>query len=97
MIEADPRVSLHRVVDELSGDDCRALLPIAQVLRSSASAIGPDEAAVLTQIARRLALGASQYGRLRIASDGRDWRKEASEEYLDGAVYMAIQCIKERE
>lgn len=58
--------------------------------------LGPDEVRVLRRIAERLRLGRRLYGRLDIAKDGRDWRKEASEEALDQSVYLAIDLLKEK-
>ena len=53
--------------------------------------LGPDELRVLKKIAERLAMGQKQYGRLRLAHDARDFRKEAIEELLDAVVYLTCQ------
>jgi hypothetical protein len=54
-----------------------------------------DELRVIHEIAGRLAVGRAQYGVLDV-SDGHDWFKEASEEYLDGAIYLAAETIRRR-
>lgn len=56
----------------------------------------PDAVEVLEQIAARLVMGGRQYGTLKIDHDARDFRGEFAEEMLDGAVYAAIQTIRER-
>lgn len=53
-----------------------------------------DELKVLAKVAARLAMGRKQYGALDIASDRRDWTKEASEEALDLAVYLSIALVR---
>ena len=55
--------------------------------------LGTDERRVLEAIAARLQMGAGTYGALAIAGDPRDWRKEAREEALDAAVYLAIDLL----
>jgi hypothetical protein len=54
------------------------------------SELGPDERRVLLVLARRLLAGQQAYGRLDVASDRRDWRKERAEELADALVYGAI-------
>lgn len=56
--------------------------------------LADDEVAVLCQIAERLAMGRTLYGKLDIATDKRDWQKEAREEVFDLAVYLAIALVK---
>jgi len=51
---------------------------------------GPDELALLALIADRLLLGRRCYGELRLATDRRDFHREALEEAADLAVYAAI-------
>lgn len=63
-------------------------------LISMVQCLEPDAVEVLRAIAGRLQLGQRQYGQLRIDGDQRDWHKEASDEFLDGAVYLAIETIK---
>lgn len=53
--------------------------------------LGPDELRILKKIAERLAMGQRQYGRLRLAHDARNFRKEASEELLDAVVYLTCE------
>jgi hypothetical protein len=56
--------------------------------------LGNDEARVVIAVAKRLALGRRCYGALRIQQDPRDWKKEASEEALDAAVYLAADLLR---
>jgi hypothetical protein len=58
------------------------------------SALGPDELAVAEHIIARLRHGQEQYGALDIVSNPKDWQHEASEEFLDGAIYMAMESIR---
>jgi hypothetical protein len=52
-----------------------------------------DEVAVLGRIAKRLAMGRTSYGPLRIELDRRAFRKEAREEVEDALVYFAIEWL----
>lgn len=61
-------------------------------LETVISALGPEERRVLLILARRLLKGQQQYGLLD-PNDGRDWRKERSEELEDALVYTAIEEI----
>lgn len=65
-------------------------------LEQIAALLGEDERRVLTEIARRLECGAAQYGALDIAKDRRRWSTEASEEFMDAAVYLAIAMLRGR-
>jgi hypothetical protein len=56
--------------------------------------LGTDERRVLEAIGTRLHAGADCYGALRIETDPRDWRKEAAEEALDLAVYLAAELLR---
>jgi hypothetical protein len=59
--------------------------------------LGDDERRVLEVIAARLRMGAGAYGALDVvANDARDWRREASEELLDGFVYLAREVMRRR-
>jgi hypothetical protein len=55
--------------------------------------LGTDERRVLLVLARRLLAGQHAYGRLDVATDRRDWGREASEEAADLLVYLAIGLI----
>lgn len=48
----------------------------------------------LVFIARRLRMGQDQYGHLDLASDRRDWEREAAEERADEAVYRACAAVQ---
>jgi hypothetical protein len=52
--------------------------------------LGPEERRVLLVLARRLLAGQHAYGRLDVARDGRDWRRERADELADALVYGAI-------
>lgn len=53
-----------------------------------------DERALLLAVAKRLVMGREVYGPMCIDHDPRDWRKEAHEEFLDGAIYLACETIR---
>jgi hypothetical protein len=55
--------------------------------------LADEERAVLLVLARRLLAGQRTYGRLDLARDARDWRKEAAEEAADLAIYTAIWIV----
>jgi hypothetical protein len=55
--------------------------------------LADEERAVLLVLARRLLAGQRTYGRLDLARDARDWRKEAAEEAADLAIYTAIGIV----
>lgn len=63
---------------------------LVDTLAGRLAELGVDELRVLDRIAQRLQLGQRQYGELHIATDGRDWVEEATQEALDLAVYLAI-------
>lgn len=67
-----------------------------RTLEQIAALLGEDERRVLTEIALRLEVGAAQYGALDIAKDRRRWTTEASEEFLDASVYLAIAMLRGR-
>lgn len=50
--------------------------------------LGPDEVMILVRVARRLEFGRIRYGDMKLASDKRNFMKEAMEELLDWLVYM---------
>jgi hypothetical protein len=55
--------------------------------------LGPDEHRVILVLARRLLAGQHAYGRLDVATDGRDWRRERADELADALVYWAIEEV----
>lgn len=63
-------------------------------LCAAVTQLGDDEVRVLAEIARRLLFGQGVYGRLTLASDPRDMQREASEELLDGCVYLACASLR---
>lgn len=56
------------------------------------SQIGPNARRALVLIAERMAVGRKRYGE--DFDRERDWTKEAQEEFLDGAIYLAIGASK---
>jgi hypothetical protein len=58
------------------------------------SDLGPDERLVVKLIVARIRHGQGLYGALDIMRNPKDWAHEASEEFLDGAVYMAMESIR---
>lgn len=61
-----------------------------------AKRLGPDELTVLVLVAERLATGRKQYGPLQVATDRRDFAREALEEAADLAVYVAARLLQLR-
>jgi aryl-alcohol dehydrogenase-like predicted oxidoreductase len=59
-------------------------------LSATIAELGTDERRVLLALARRLLAGQRTYGRLDVARDGRDWRRERADELADALVYGAI-------
>lgn len=51
----------------------------------------PDAREVVRRIAERLLHGQRKYGVIRVASDGREWRKELLEELFDAIVYRELR------
>lgn len=58
--------------------------------------LGFDELRVIQRVIERMQHGRKQYGALDIAGNSKDWRAEATEEFLDGAIYLAMQSIREK-
>lgn len=58
--------------------------------------LGPDEVAVLLEVARGLQRGRAVYGELELATDRRDFAREALEECRDGLVYAAAGLVRLR-
>ena len=52
--------------------------------------LGDEELAVLVALSRRLLAGQRAYGRLDLAHDARDFRRERAEELEDALIYTAI-------
>ena len=66
---------------------------LAQLL-IAAEQLGLDELAVLALIAERLLLGRRHYGELHLATDRRNFQREALEEAADLAVYAAAGLLR---
>jgi hypothetical protein len=52
-----------------------------------------DELSVLCKCASRLWAGRASYGQLCLRTDERDWGKEAQEEMIDAALYLAMRAV----
>lgn len=74
----------------------RAVYMVDGVAWMRVEGLGPDELRVVARVVERLRMGQKQYGALDIAGNAKDWRAEATEEFLDGAIYLAMQSIRER-
>ena len=68
--------------------------PRPEPLFAIAEQLGPDELAVLTLLPERLRGGRRIYGELRLATDTRDFTREALEEAADMAVYAAAGLLQ---
>jgi hypothetical protein len=64
--------------------ELQALGPLLDVVRE----LGDGERAVVVTLAKRLLVGQGAYGRLDLANDSRDWRKERAAELADGRLFM---------
>jgi hypothetical protein len=71
-----------------------AILMSTAALLQTIEELGQDERRVLLALARRLLFGQKAYGRLDLANDRRDWRKERSLEIQDLLVYSAFEELK---
>ncbi|MFI5301596.1 MAG: hypothetical protein ACHREM_26200 [Polyangiales bacterium] len=60
-------------------------------LATVAGDLGEDEVRVLVYLGRRLRAGADVYGALDLATDVRDFDREAAAEYADAAIYGAMR------
>lgn len=83
---------------------CNVLLEENRAQRRELEAVGPlagvvaelgqDERRVLLLLAHRLLEGQRCYGRLDLANDPRDWRRERAQELADVLVYGAFEELK---
>ena len=64
-------------------------------LMTIASELEDDAQRVLVVLAERLRMGRKQYSDLVLATDRRDFRKEAFEEAVDMSVYLACGLLQE--
>jgi hypothetical protein len=71
-----------------------AMMSPTAELKAIVDTLGADEVRVLVAIARRLAMGRKAYGPLDIAGDARDWKREATDEALDLAVYLSCELLR---
>jgi hypothetical protein len=66
------------------------LAPQPDELQTISRELGDVERRVLYLLAKRLLVGQRNYGRLNLATDARDWRRERAEELAGALVYGAI-------
>lgn len=71
-----------------------ARLAVGSVAWVSVAGLGPDELRVVMHVIERLRIGRERYGPLDLATNPKDWRNEATEEFLDGAIYLAMDAVK---
>ena len=71
--------------------DARESLEAA--LDATCEQLGDEELRVLVVLARRLLAGQRAYGRLDLANDRRDFRRERAEELADAMVYDAVHEV----
>lgn len=58
------------------------------------SDLGDDERAVIARVVERVRIGFQRYGSLDITGSPKNWRAEGAEEFLDGAIYYAMESIR---
>jgi len=63
-------------------------------IRELCTCLSGDELRILHVVALRLWAGRSQYGKLHLQDDPRDWTQEAHFEAVDAAVYLAAACLR---
>lgn len=56
--------------------------------------LGDDELEVITLLTARVRAGQRRYGRLVLASDRRDFGREALEEITDALVYLGAELLR---
>ena len=54
------------------------------------------ELTILAQVAQRLCQGQAEYGRFNLATDSRNFRREANEELIDGLIYDCLANLVQR-
>lgn len=77
-------------------ESARARRSLCVRLSTIAARLGTDEIAVLALVAQRLLLGRERYGALRLATDRRDFAREALEEAADGLAYAAAGLLRKK-
>lgn len=65
-----------------------------QLLADVCAELGEDELRTLLYLARRLLDGQRRYGRVDLARDQRDWKREQTEEAADLLIYAAFDAVK---
>lgn len=63
-------------------------------LAATCTELADDELAVVAHLAARLLEGQRAYGRLSLATDGRDWLAERRAEIADLLVYTAFEALR---
>jgi hypothetical protein len=57
--------------------------------------LGDEEGGVILVLAHRILAGQRAYGKLDLANDPRDWRKERAEELADAFIYDGFLMLAE--
>jgi hypothetical protein len=65
-----------------------------QMIDATCAELGTDEIRTLAYLARRLLQGQRAYGKLDLATDPRDWKRERADELADLLVYTAFEALK---
>lgn len=78
---------------KLEGADARQ--NVAGMESIDVSGLEPDAVRVIELIVQRLRFGQATYGPLDLSTNPRNWRLEASEEFIDAAVYSAMKALKD--
>lgn len=65
-----------------------------QSLDATCAELGDDEIRTVAYLARRLLEGQRVYGKINLANDPRDWKRERAEEVADLLVYTAFEALK---
>jgi hypothetical protein len=69
---------------------------IERELDATCAELADDEIRVVAHLAARLLEGQRRYGRLTLATEGRNWGKERAEEVADLLVYTAFEELRRR-
>jgi hypothetical protein len=67
---------------------------VLEELAKAAIELEPDALRALLYLAERLLVGQKAYGKLDLATDPRDWKRELEEEVGDLLVYSAFEALK---
>jgi hypothetical protein len=74
--------------------DCADSKKSLDGIRELCTCLSGDELRILHVVALRLWAGRSQYGKLHLQDDPRDWTQEAHLEAVDMSVYLAAALLR---